>query len=84
MKTTAIVTAALIGTTYNTQAADNRARRYDAPAARGITRYDAPATHIAGRVDAPTARNTTYRAPSAHRGAKYNAPGARNTAEFRA
>jgi hypothetical protein len=84
MKTTAMVTAALVGTALHAEGADNRARRYDAPAARGITRYDAPSTRSNGRVDAPAAHNTRYRAPAQHRGSAYTAPGTRHTTEFRA
>lgn len=65
-----------------TQGADNRTRRYDAPAARGVSRYDAPTHDTISRRDVPAARITSFRAPSSRIGTTYGAAVIRRCREY--
>jgi hypothetical protein len=77
-------TRSLLRCGYGAQPADGRTRRYDAPAARGITRYDAPTNGATRRLEVPAARVTRFRAPSSHIGTAYDAPSAQTRMGTRA
>ena len=66
---------------FGSLGADDRTRRYDAPAARGVSRYDAPTYDTTSRRDVPAARITSFRAPSSRSGTTYGAAVIRRRAE---